>query len=59
MVVGAKWAGLSISETVDEKKKKKSVGFTGNEKICVSCSSVNKNDLLIPEVRGEWSDCLS
>lgn len=48
MVVGAKWAGLSISETVDEKKK-----------ICVSCSSVNKNDLLIPEVRGEWSDCLS
>lgn len=51
------WAGLSISKTADrlrftengpEKKKKR--------KYPVSSSSLGKNALLMPEVRGYWSD---
>ncbi len=64
MVVGARWAGLSISKTADL------LGFLRTtisrvyreclkkRKYPVSGSCVNKDTLLMSEVRGEWADCL-
>ena len=62
MVVGARRAGLSISETADLLgfSLQPSLGFTENgpkkNKYPVSGSSVGGNALLMPEVRGEWPD---
>ncbi len=62
MVVGARRAGLSISETDDR------LGFScttisrvyreDSEKNPVSSSCVDENALLMSEVRGEWADWL-
>ncbi len=61
MVVGARRAGLSISETADP------LGFTcttisengpKKRKYRVSGSCVDENALLKSEVRGEWADWL-
>ncbi len=62
MVVGARWAGLSISKTADI------LGFSRtiisrvyrecSEKYPVSGSRVEKNASLMSEVRGEWADWL-
>ncbi len=62
MVVGARRAGLSISETDDR------LGFScttisrvyreDSEKYPVSSSCVDENALLMTEVRGEWADWL-
>ena len=62
MVVGARWAGLNISETAHQLgfSPQPSLGFTENglkkRKYPVSSSSVGANVLLMPEVRGEWTD---
>jgi hypothetical protein len=64
VVVGARRAGLSISEMADplgfsratisrvyrEWSEKEEIGYQ------VSGSSVGENALLMPEVRGEWQD---
>ena len=62
MVVGARRAGLSISETADL------LGFSRTtisrvtengpkkRKYPVSGTSLGENALLMPEVRGEWPD---
>ncbi len=59
MVVGDRWAGLSISKTFHTQP---SLGFTENGpkniKYPVSGSCVDGNALLMSEVRGEWADCL-
>ncbi len=64
MVVGARRAGLSISETADLLGFSRSTisGFTENgpkkRKYPVSGSCVDENALLMSEVRGEWADWL-
>ncbi len=64
MVVGARWAGLSISETAEywDFHKQPSLGFTENgpkkRKYPVNGSCVDENALLMSEVRGEWTDWL-
>ncbi len=65
MVVGARRADLSISETADlywDFHAQPSLGFTENgpkkRKYPVSGSCVDENVLLMSEVRGEWTDWL-
>ncbi len=64
MVVGARWAGLSISKTADllAFSRQPSLEFTENglkkRKYPVSGSCVDENALLMSEVRGEWPDWL-
>ncbi len=65
MVVGARLAGLSISQTADLLgflHTQPSLGFTENgpkkRKYPVSGSCVDENALLMSEVRGEWTDWL-
>ncbi len=63
MVVGARRAGLSISKTADLLGfSQPSLGFTENGlkkiKYPVNGSCVDKNALLMSEVRGEWADWL-
>ncbi len=59
MVVGARWAGLSISKTADllDFNAQPSLGFTENglkkRSYPVSGSCVHENALLMSEVRGE------
>ena len=59
MVVGARRAGLSISNTADVLGQP-SRGLTENgpkkRKYPVSGSCVDENALLISEVRGEWAE---
>ncbi len=62
MVVGARWAGLSISKTADLLGFSCTTisRFTENgpkkRKYPVSGSCVDENSLLMSEVRGEWAD---
>ncbi len=60
MVVGARWAGLSISKTGIFMHNH--LGLTENgpkkRKYPVSGSCVDENALLMSEVRGEWADWL-
>ncbi len=63
MVVGARWAGLSISKTADllgfSHTTNSSVYRECSEKIkYLSGSCVNVNAWLMSEVRGDWADWL-
>ncbi len=54
MVVGARRAGLSISETADLWGFSCTTNGPKKRKHPVSGSSLGENALLMPEVRGEW-----
>jgi len=63
MVVGARWAGLSISQSAQlycDFHAQPFLGFTKNgvkrEKHPVCGSPGDGNTLLMLEVRGEWAD---
>ncbi len=64
MVVGARQAGLSISETADLLGLSHTTisriyrEWSEKEKISSEGSCVDENALLMSEVRGEWADWL-
>ncbi len=64
MVVGARWAGLSILKKLiyQDFHAPPSIGFTENgpkkRKYPVSGSCVDENAFLMSEDRGEWADWL-